>query len=438
MRIIQNLLILLVLMVGLLFAARQVGAGMGKGDVLAYVACRDRFTICTPKLLDMRAMVMLGFHAQREQYIQDVFWTENGDLYTIAGTKWIPGSQGIYRWGNKILTEEGNSISEIRLIRNKNNLLAFAMVINDTAQLRVWDGVRWIEPVISVEIRIWPSWSTDGRFIFTSRDDTLYISDGVTMTNLGQGFQFGLDWGVTGHLAFTSERDGNSEIYVWDGAALTNISQHPAYDDSPTWSSDGRLAFTSERDGNREIYVWDGKTLINVSQTPEDNYRPTWSEDGQLAFITGDGNVYIWGKAGLRFIKFAQYVPDNIYELQWLSQGRLFVVSDPNNYLWDEAGIVTLFAYDIYTYGDSGVAFVSEWYRTDGLSELYVLDGKNVVGTGIVGESIRFEPDRRGGLLGYVCNGIPRICDLYYWKDEKARRLTNTPGISEHGVSFRP
>ena len=43
-----------------------------------------------------------------------------------------------------------------------------------------------------------------------------------------------------------------------DGSNLRRLTNHSADDYSPSWSADGRsIAFTSERDGNREIYVMD-------------------------------------------------------------------------------------------------------------------------------------------------------------------------------------
>ena len=52
-------------------------------------------------------------------------------------------------------------------------------------------------------------------------------------------------------IAFVSERDGNSEIYVInsDGSGLTNVTNHPAQDHVPAWSTDGsKIAFTSTRE----------------------------------------------------------------------------------------------------------------------------------------------------------------------------------------------
>ena len=56
-------------------------------------------------------------------------------------------------------------------------------------------------------------------------------------------------------IAFYSNRDGNSEIYVinTDGTGLRRLTSNGAGDMAPTWSPDGtQIAFTSNRDGNNE------------------------------------------------------------------------------------------------------------------------------------------------------------------------------------------
>ena len=64
-----------------------------------------------------------------------------------------------------------------------------------------------------------------------------------------------------GQIAFTSNRDGNPEVYFMDteGKNLRNLTNHPARDGAPAWSPDGRwIAFASDREGgpgNLEIYL---------------------------------------------------------------------------------------------------------------------------------------------------------------------------------------
>jgi Tol biopolymer transport system component len=108
-------------------------------------------------------------------------------------------------------------------------------------------------------------------------------------------------------IAFASNRDGNTEVYVMgaDGSNPVNLTQNAAYDDSPAWSPDGtRIAFASYRDGNWEVYVMgaDGSNPVNLTQNSATDYVTAWSPDGtRLAFAsTRDGNyeVYRMGADG--------------------------------------------------------------------------------------------------------------------------------------------
>lgn len=91
-----------------------------------------------------------------------------------------------------------------------------------------------------------------------------------------------------GVIAFTSNRDGNSEIYVAnaDGSGLRNLTNHPERDNRPTWSPDGtRLLFLSRRDtpDHSQIFVMNADGTDVRRLTSEDNFsffNPAWSPDG--------------------------------------------------------------------------------------------------------------------------------------------------------------
>ena len=65
---------------------------------------------------------------------------------------------------------------------------------------------------------------------------------------------------LNGKIAFVSDRDGNSEIYVMNpnGGGQTRLTNNPAEDIDPAWSPDGRrIAYVANPSGNADIYVRD-------------------------------------------------------------------------------------------------------------------------------------------------------------------------------------
>ena len=87
----------------------------------------------------------------------------------------------------------------------------------------------------------------------------------------------------SGKIAFTSNRDGNDEIYVMnaDGTSVARLTNDPASDQQPAWSPDGsRIAFTSSRSGKFEIYVMNadgtGVARLTTTTTQSGSTRPAW------------------------------------------------------------------------------------------------------------------------------------------------------------------
>lgn len=99
-------------------------------------------------------------------------------------------------------------------------------------------------------------------------------------------------------LAFTTNRDGNPEIYVMnrDGSGVRRMTNHPGIDVTPTWSPNGtQLAWVSDRSGNPRIY------LMNADATGQrplggDTFcdRPTWSSApfNEIAYAVRTGPGY--------------------------------------------------------------------------------------------------------------------------------------------------
>ena len=141
------------------------------------------------------------------------------------------------------------------------------------------------------------------RIAFSSNrdgDNDIYVMDvdGGNLQRLTNNSDGDGDpvWSPDGRrIAFTSDRDGHVNRHGWpthdiyvmdaDGSNQRNLTNHPAADWDPSWSPDGkRITFTSWRDGpfNIEVYVMDadGNNLQNLTNHPRDDRNPSWSPDG--------------------------------------------------------------------------------------------------------------------------------------------------------------
>ena len=109
-------------------------------------------------------------------------------------------------------------------------------------------------------------------------------------------------------IAFSSDRDGNFEIYVMDtdGKNQRRLTNSLRDDRSPSWSPDGqRIAFTSSGKNRSgvgghppivvgelpHIYVMDadGKNQQRLTNNPFAEWEPSWAPDGQRIVFTSSG-----------------------------------------------------------------------------------------------------------------------------------------------------
>jgi Tol biopolymer transport system component len=158
---------------------------------------------------------------------------------------------------------------------------------------------------------------------------------------------------INGRIVFSTNRDGNSEIYLMnaDGSGQINLTNNAtAQDERPTWSAnndrivfqsqrgpfvsifvmnadgtnvtqltadavsanfapvfspvDNRVAFESTRDANNEIYVMngDGTGQTRLTNNPAVDSNPQWSPDGKKivfqSFRDGNSEIYLMNADG--------------------------------------------------------------------------------------------------------------------------------------------
>ena len=118
-------------------------------------------------------------------------------------------------------------------------------------------------------------------------------------------------------IAFSSNRDGNYEIYVMEtgGSNQTRLTNNSSSDWGPVWSPDGsRIAFFSSGDLNEEVFVMnaDGSNRVNLTNNPADDGWPDWSPDGRKIafrsnrawdFNSDDSDIYVMDADGSRITR---------------------------------------------------------------------------------------------------------------------------------------
>lgn len=164
---------------------------------------------------------------------------------------------------------------------------------------------------------------------------------------------------TNGRIAFTSDRDGDFEIYAMqrDGTDIQQLTFNDSLEAYPAWSPTGDvIAFTSNINGPRDIYLIDsdGLNLTNLTNSPDlSETMPSWSPDGErVAFSgwAGDGaSIYImdvYSATAIQMIAseyayniFPTWSPDGT-QLAFISTENLIASGDSSGVF--EMSIVTI------------------------------------------------------------------------------------------------
>jgi Tol biopolymer transport system component len=197
-------------------------------------------------------------------------------------------------------------------------------------------------------------------------------------------------------IAFVSYRDSTInevivEIYVMnsDGTNPTRLTNNTANEASPYFSLDGtKIAFTSDRDGDEEIYVMnsDGSNQVNLTNNTAIDFNPSFGPNGKITFVSerdGNAEIYVMDSDGNNLSRLTTNSTDD---------------SDP-----------------VFSPDGTKIAFIS--YR-DGNPEIYIMDAdgsnqnrltNNPAGDGHPsfspdGTKIAFGSNRDGNYEIYVMN----------------------------------
>lgn len=148
-----------------------------------------------------------------------------------------------------------------------------------------------------------PRWSPDGtkiaiysavrdreRWPFGNREIWQVSADGTGLKSLIADGEFNDEPVISPdlkHIAFTSTRDDNTDVYTFDrdSREILRLTRHPSSDSRPSWAPDSKhLVFVSHRTGNLDIFRInaDGGGLVNLTRSDEDEYMPAWSPKGDI------------------------------------------------------------------------------------------------------------------------------------------------------------
>lgn len=154
----------------------------------------------------------------------------------------------------------------------------------------------------------------NGKIVFSSDRDgnyQIYVMEpgGTNQTRLTNNTadEFFPVWSANGSkIAFTTDRDGDGhdQIYTMNanGSGQTRLTNDPAQDSEPGWAPDGsKLVFVSNRSAAPGLELWrvnaNGTGLVQLTSTGGFNVDPVWSPDGsKIAFMSdrdGDWEIYV-------------------------------------------------------------------------------------------------------------------------------------------------
>lgn len=250
--------------------------------------------------------------------------------------------------------------------------LAFRSERANGKTLSIWDGNE-VSNIYQYKVKIGEfSWSVDNRLAFTEfytfilpyegDQNEIFVWDGNTITSVSQnptGNDRSPSWNENGELAFLSERNGEYDIFIWDGISKNkdkpdinsyqkiapNLTNYYSY---PVWNNAGSLTFIAfgPEDQHAQIYEWDGKAANNISKNPDShNGGQSWRNDGYWSFATFFSSPFLYVRNERNQ---TQLTVEGAYAPAWSQNGLLMFcsyVSAPYEWklsMWDGENIVEI------------------------------------------------------------------------------------------------
>ena len=257
---------------------------------------------------------------------------------------------------------------------------------------------------------------------------------------------------LDGVIVFTTNRDGNYEIYSMDpyGGNLKNLTNNPATDAIPQVSDDGTMvAFSSDRGhpGQQDVYTMniDGSNVKQVTNNPAFDWDPALSPNKQKILFMSDrsGQLNIWvaNVDGSNPVNMTADLPGGGDFASWSDDGSKIVFSSYNG---NNEDIYTMNAdgsnktrltftagrdtYPAMSPDGTTIAFTSE---RDGNRQIYLMnsDGTNqhnISNNAFVDQVPYFNPD--GNVISFMSyrDGQGEVYEMNL-DGSSQTRITNNP-----------
>ncbi len=217
-------------------------------------------------------------------------------------------------------------------------------------------------------------------------------------------------------LAFTSNRAGQWDVYLWDllKNEIQQLTNTPDFESGIDWSPDDQwITYSSNSNGHSDIYIRSVSDLatapIQLTESEGNNLDPSWSAQGrQIAFSTNrNGHYEIWlaqlDKAENRFMKVAGDGAADYIGPAWSPDGMKLA--------WEKKqGISTIQIKSYVETGSPTIDFASgemPFWSPDGKSILTRIDAPNrYFLTGY---------DSNSGLMDYPFMSLPARTSPFHW-----------------------